>query len=187
MCLKLQSYWNHPNFSTISLKLVYPNEILSLGHAFHLFVLFFYWIIVDYKVVIVSGIQQSDSDVCKYRHGSIFFFRFFPHIGHYTELSRIPCTLHWVLLKPLVAQSCPALCNPMDCSLPHSSVHGILQARILEWVAIHFSKGSSWPRDRTQVSHTAVSFFTVWAIRGARSSLAIYFVYASVYMSILIS
>ena len=49
-----------------------------------------------------------------------------------------------------VTQSCPTLCDPMDCSLPGSSVHGILQARILEWVAISFSRGSSRPRDRTQ-------------------------------------
>ena len=49
-----------------------------------------------------------------------------------------------------VAQSCPTLCDPMDCNLPGSSVHGILQARILEWVAISFSRGSSWPRDWTQ-------------------------------------
>ena len=46
-------------------------------------------------------------------------------------------------------QSCPLLCDPMDCSLPGSSVHGILQARILEWVAIAFSRGSSKPRDQT--------------------------------------
>ena len=46
-----------------------------------------------------------------------------------------------------VAQSCPTLCNPMDCSPPGSSVHGILQGRILEWVAIYFYKGSSGPRD----------------------------------------
>ena len=52
-----------------------------------------------------------------------------------------------------VAQSCPTLCNPMNCSLPGSSVHGILQARILEWVAIPFSKGSSQPRDWTCVSY----------------------------------
>ena len=51
----------------------------------------------------------------------------------------------------LVAQSCPTLCEPMDCSLPGSSVHGILQARVLEWVAISFSRGSSQPRDRTFV------------------------------------
>ena len=48
-----------------------------------------------------------------------------------------------------VAQSCPTLCDPMDCSLPGSSIHGIFQARILEWVAISFSRGSSRPRDRT--------------------------------------
>ena len=47
----------------------------------------------------------------------------------------------------LVTQSCLTLCNSMDCSLPGSSVHGILQARLLEWVAISFSRGSSQPRD----------------------------------------
>ena len=51
-----------------------------------------------------------------------------------------------------VAQSYPTLCDPMDCSLPGSSLHGILQARVLESVAIFFSRGSSRPRDRTLVS-----------------------------------
>jgi len=51
----------------------------------------------------------------------------------------------------------------MDCSPPGSSVHGILQARILEWVAISFSRRSSWPRDRIWVSHIAGRFFTIWA------------------------
>ena len=51
----------------------------------------------------------------------------------------------------------------MDCSLPGSFVHGILQARILEWLAIPFSRGSSWPKDQTQVSWTAGRFFTIWA------------------------
>ena len=46
-----------------------------------------------------------------------------------------------------VAQSCPILCDPMDCSLSGSSVHGIFQARVLEWIAISFSRGSSQPRD----------------------------------------
>ena len=54
-----------------------------------------------------------------------------------------------------VTQSCPALCDPMD-----YIVHGILQARILEWVAFPFSRGSSQPRDRTQVSRIAGRFFT---------------------------
>ena len=49
----------------------------------------------------------------------------------------------YILKKNEVAQSCPTLCDPMDCSLPGSSIHGILQARILEWVAISFSRGSS--------------------------------------------
>ena len=65
-----------------------------------------------------------------------------------------------------VSQSCPTLCNPMDyCSPPGSSVHGILQAGILEWVAISFSRGSSWPRDRTQVSCVAGTCFNLWATR----------------------
>ena len=63
----------------------------------------------------------------------------------------------------LVAQSCPTLCNPMECSPPGSSVHGILQARILEGVVMPSSRGSSQPRDWTQVSCTADRFFTIWA------------------------
>ena len=61
-----------------------------------------------------------------------------------------------------VAQLCPTLCDPMDYSLPGSSVHGIFQARLLEWVAIAFpfSRGSSQPRDRIQVSRIAGGFFT---------------------------
>ena len=57
--------------------------------------------------------------------------------------------------------------TPWDCSPPGSSVYGILQARILEWVAISFSKGSSWPRDRIQVSHIAGRRFNLWATREA--------------------
>ena len=64
-----------------------------------------------------------------------------------------------------VAQSCLTLCNPMDCSLPGSSVHGIFQAIVLEWIAISFSKGSSRPRDWTQVSCVVDRRFTVWATR----------------------
>ena len=63
----------------------------------------------------------------------------------------------------LLAKSCPTLWNPMDCSLPGSSVHGISQARVLEWVVISFSRGSSQPRDQTWVSCIAGGFFTDWA------------------------
>ena len=59
-----------------------------------------------------------------------------------------------------VTKLCLTLCDPVDCSSPGSSIHGILQARILEWVAISFSRGSFQPRDRTWVSCIAVRFFT---------------------------
>ena len=61
------------------------------------------------------------------------------------------------------AQSCPTLCDPMDCNPPGSSVHGIFQAKILEWVAISFSRESSWPRDWTRVSRVVGKCFTIWA------------------------
>ena len=66
-----------------------------------------------------------------------------------------------------VAQSCLILCDPTDCSLPASSVYGIFQARVLEWAAISFSRGSSWPKDQTRVSLIAGRHFTIWATREA--------------------
>ena len=81
----------------------------------------------------------------------------------------MPCKLK----ESEVTQSCPTLSNPMDCSLPGSSVHGIIQARVLEWVATSYSRGSSPPRDWTQVSlvsHIAVRRFTVWATREAHKT-----------------
>ena len=62
-----------------------------------------------------------------------------------------------------VAQSCLTLCDPMDCSLSGSPLHGIFQARGLEWIAISFSRGSSQPRNRMQVSCIAGTHFTIWA------------------------
>ena len=66
-----------------------------------------------------------------------------------------------------VAQSCPTLWDPVDCSPPGSSIHGIFQAKVLEWVAISFSRGSSRPRDQTQVSHIIGRCFNLWATREA--------------------
>ena len=65
----------------------------------------------------------------------------------------------------IVPQLCPTLCDPMDCSLPGSSVHGIFQAIVLEWIAISFSSGTSQPRDGTQVSCIVDRCFTIWATR----------------------
>ena len=74
--------------------------------------------------------------------------------------------LTWSNLR-VVTQSYLTLCDPMDCSLPGSSVHWILQARILEWVAISYSRGSSSPRSQTWVSCVAGSFFIIWVTREA--------------------
>ena len=85
-------------------------------------------------------------------------------------------SLEETLIKPasvsqsvLAAQTFLALCDPMDCSPPSSSVCGILQARILEWVAIPSSRGSSWPGDQTHDSCIAGIFFTIWATREVQS------------------
>ena len=81
-----------------------------------------------------------------------------------------------VWCKVQVSQLCSALCDPMDYSLPGSSVHGILQTRILKQVAIPFSKRSSQPRDWTQVSHIAGRLFT-WTTREAWCDINIIFKY----------
>ena len=70
----------------------------------------------------------------------------------------------------LVAKSCPTVCNPMDCSPPGSSIHGISQTRILEWIVISFSRGSFQSRDWTQVSCIAGRFFTSWATEWSPAS-----------------
>ena len=72
----------------------------------------------------------------------------------YSDLQHCKSTTKWSEVKD--AQSCPTLCD---------IVHGILQARILEWVAFPFSRGSSQPRDQIQVSHIVGRFFTSWATR----------------------
>ena len=78
-------------------------------------------------------------------------------------LFSFPTTIYWKKVK--VVQSCPILCDPMDCSLPGFCVHGSLQARILKWVAVPFSRGSSQPRGQTHVFRVAGRFFTIWATR----------------------
>ena len=69
--------------------------------------------------------------------------------------------------KVCISQLCLTICNPMDCSPPDSSLHGILQARILEWLAISFSRRSPGPRDWTHVSHITGRFFSIWATKFA--------------------
>ena len=76
--------------------------------------------------------------------------------------------------KMKVVQLCLTFSDPMDCSPPDSSVHGILQARMLECVDIPFSRGSSWPRNQTWVSYIAGRFFTIWATREAPVNLRMF-------------
>ena len=84
------------------------------------------------------------------------------------KISIVINSLHYrVVIKVFVTQLCLTVCDPMDCSLPGFSVHAVFQARILEWVAIAFSRGSFWPRDWTWVFSIAGRFFTIWATREA--------------------
>ena len=71
----------------------------------------------------------------------------------------------WKWKKVLVTQSCLTFGDPVECSSPGSSVHGILKRRTVEWVAISYSRGSSWPRDGAWVFCLAGRFFTLWATR----------------------
>ena len=78
------------------------------------------------------------------------------------------CVCVCVCVCVWVTRLCPILCGPKEYSSSGSSLHRIPQTRMLEWVAIPFSKASSWPRDQTRVSCTAGKFFTIWAIREAQ-------------------
>ena len=85
------------------------------------------------------------------------------------ELSTVRETVRYLfkLCACLVTQSCPALCNPLDCSPAGSSIQGISQAKIQEWVAISYSRGSSRTRDQTHVSYIADELFTIQSHQGA--------------------
>ena len=98
-------------------------------------------------------------------HEGIFLIQWYTNNCNLWLESQLVNTI--VVIVVLVAQSCPTLCNPMDCSPPGSSVHGILQTRIMEWVAIPFSRGFSQPRGQTLVSYIAGGFFNIWATKQA--------------------
>ena len=153
-------------------------------HALHLFIFMFIYSLIVWSPC--SMLRKEDWFIDGYglsysRISTFLSFLKFCFTNRYTLYYwenctsrsidlRYMCTYLWVLLSVWVcidAQVCPTVCDPMDCKLPGSSVHGISQARILEWVAISFSEGSSWPRHRTPVSFIAGRFFTIWAIREA--------------------
>ena len=78
------------------------------------------------------------------------------------DLKSLSSAVRYCVCVCMWAQSCPTLCDPMDCNLPSSSVPGIFQARILEWVAISYSKGSSWLRDWVHISCISLSSHLHW-------------------------
>ena len=104
-----------------------------------------------------NSLENNSDSVSSQRAGSEFWLSTHNTVHH----DALCFTVH-------SHQSCPTLCDPMDCSPPGSPVHGILQERTLEWVSILSSMGSSQSRDQTQVSSTAGRFFTIWATREAR-------------------
>ena len=105
----------------------------------------------------------SNESVLHIRWPKCWSFSFsISHSNEYSELISFR-KLHLSEWVSEVTQSCPNLCDPVDCSLPGSSVHGTLQARILEWVTISFSSGSSPSRDQTRVSRFGCRHFNLWA------------------------
>ena len=122
-------------------------------------------ILFNLKYLVLHEIPMS---IAKCYRCLRMFFNWILWLGWWREASvslGIFSITHSVCQFVVVAWLCPTLCDPMDYCLPGSSVHRILQARILEWVAISFSRGSSRPRDWTWVSCIAGRFFTSWATR----------------------
>ena len=113
---------------------------------------------------------------CTYQH----FIGFYCSVTlHCKDISHFICSfIFWwtfglCLCCCLVAELCLTPCDPMDCSQPDFSVHGVFQARKLEWVAISFSRGSSWPRDQTHISYVASTgrqILDCWATREAQAN-----------------
>ena len=111
-----------------------------------------------------SGLPLPSPSSSPTVHQFILFFDAY-HTEQCAGVSTFPAIYLSIMKWSEVAQLCLTLCDPVDCSLPCSSLRGILQARILEWVAISFSSRSSQPRDRTWVSCIASICFTNWATR----------------------
>ena len=102
-----------------------------------------------------KNIYKCQEKFCKHKAESEWNSNIFVNSAQLLLIKNICIISRYVYLSPVIYlsfQSCPVLCDPMNYSLPSSSVHGILQARILEWVARPSSRGSSQPRDQTGVS-----------------------------------
>ena len=154
--------------------LVFYFHCVLTGKYFHMRMFYFQFYILVYhhkflylihKQFIIFYFLFRVKSLKKYISKTLMIFRYL-----------IPSNIFWIsdyivmdilCCFCLVAQSYSILCDPRDCSPPDSSVHGISQARILEWVAISFSRGSSQTRDRTHVSSIGRWILYSWAIREA--------------------
>ena len=121
--------------------------------------LYVYYVSIKFKNIHIN--MYRNIYLCGYSSSSILTF-------HYAKSP--PLYFHKLTRESVSLLSCVQLFgDPINCNLPGFSVHGIFQARILEWVAVYFSKVSSQPRDQTQFSHTTGRFYTIWATREAPS------------------
>ena len=118
------------------------------------------WVAHFAQVILIPEEWKTAAVCCGYHGTAGLLCNFLVFISSHNS-SYICCW--WCLVTKL----CPTLCDPMDCNLPGSSVHGILRARTLEWGAISFSRGSSPPRDWTHVSCAGRQFLFHWATREA--------------------
>ena len=133
--------------------------------------------ILDHLTSLLSNLYAGQEATVRTGQGPIDWFQIGKRVHQGYILSPCLFNLNAAYIMQSVrlkwseaAQSCPSLCNPMDCSLPGSSVLGIFQATVLEWIAISFSRGSSQPRDQTRVSRIVDRRFTVWATREVQMS-----------------
>ena len=139
-------------YATLPAEALKADLSIELLHFSHVAACRYYshsnWAVVAVVIDRDSGLESNFSSAPRGRPSP--HFQSYDLVGRRTES------------ESEVAQSCPTLCDPLDCSLPGFSVHGILQARILEWVTISLPRGSSQPRDQTRVSCIVDRRFNLW-------------------------
>ena len=153
--LKLWEVWNDCSFKPLVLGWFHKKPLIT-GTPVYLFVVF-----IDHLLYQMLFLCDRNVAVTKQTNISVLEFN---------SSERKQTRKNTYCVEGAKVRCEVALCDPMDYSLPVSSIHGIFQARILEWVAISSSRRSSRPRDWTRVSHIVGRCFTVWATREARKS-----------------
>ena len=161
--LKLWEVWNDCSFKPLVLGWFHKKPLITGTPDYYLSICCIYW-----PPTVPDAFFLCDRNVAVTKQTNISLLEF--NFSEQTDKKKICIVLEGAKVRCEVAQSCPTLCDPMDYSLPGSSVHGIFQARILEWVAISSSRRSSRPGDWTRVSCIVGRCFTIWATREAQKS-----------------